>query len=139
MRRFILLADAHKALFLETDGLKISNVLGRHSIEELGITHNRPENKEGLNYKTSAGSHFFDPHSDAKEVERSQFAHKIGAMASEVVWNEKYDEVFIVAEPKMLGELKSHLTDFTRERVTKEISKNLLKEDLDKIQATIFA
>lgn len=139
MRRFILLADSHNALFLATEGLKITSVLGRYSLEELGLTHNRPENKEGLNYKTSAGSHFFDPHSDAKAVERAQFAHKIGAIASKIVWDEKYDEVYIVAEAKMLGELKLHLTDFAIKRITKELSKNLLKEDLDKIRAEIFA
>lgn len=69
--------------------------------------------------------HAMEPPTDPKEVEKQRFAREL-ASTLETASNEgRFARLMLVAPPKMLGELRDVLPEKVKEKIVKEVDKDL--------------
>lgn len=85
-----------------------------------------------------AGRHAKEPRVSAKKQEESEFAREICRHIEQGRTAEKYDRLVLVAAPEFLGLLRQHLTTEAARRVTREIHKNLVRDDADAIRSELL-
>ena len=106
--RLIILANHREARFFKAKGLKIQNSFPLKNMKNENEGSHEPNTlHNGYAQKLSTPSHFLDPHSAAKEVEKEQFAREVATEALKLATD--YDEIILACEPKMLGLLKRNL------------------------------
>lgn len=71
------------------------------------------------------GRHAMEPDTDPKRVEKEKFAYRVAELLEQGLNDGRYGELLLVAEPRMLGHLREALPKRVRERITKEIDRDL--------------
>lgn len=85
--------------------------------------------------RSGAGGHSYTDETRIKGHELTVFAKQI-AEQLETADNEKaFSHLLLVASPKMLGELRSHLPERIKEKIVFELDKNLTQEEPAEIRA----
>lgn len=135
---FILIMDAHHARLYEAKGKKILGKVGDFSLSDFNDEHARPERRSSYYQKQGSPSHFFDPHSEIKGIEREQFAADILERIVSYINGKDCKGLIIAAEPKMLGALRKKLAINASVKVLKEISKDLTHLDEHTLPESIF-
>jgi protein required for attachment to host cells len=107
--KLIVLVSLTKAILYEAKGLKI---IPKARYMALKIyKHIGSEKKDGFFGKRSLQSGFFDPHTAPQDITykeaAQQIAHKIETEAP------KYNELIIIANPKLIGHIKQSLKQHT--------------------------
>lgn len=136
--KLIVVADAKQAEFYKAVGLKITHKENTLHLEDVVATHKRQDLKQGFNKKGSSPSHFFDPHTEADEIERKEFGRKLTNELNILCNKEKYDELILIATPKILGEIRANLDKQLKNILTKEIAKELVGSDTVVLEQQIF-
>ncbi|AIF80637.1 hypothetical protein I862_00360 [endosymbiont of Acanthamoeba sp. UWC8] len=137
--KLIVVADAKNAIFYKAVGLKVTEQNSQINADEFNIAHKHPPRREGFNHIGSTPSHYFDPRSEFKSLERDDFCKEVVNHIDSVCNHEKFDELIIVAEPKTLGDIRSNLNPKLKTLVTKEISKDLIHADKISIENHVFS
>lgn len=75
------------------------------------------------------GRHAMDPPTSYQELERQAMAADVAAVVHAAIDDFEIDRLVLIAEPKVLGELRSALRKSARERVVLEIDKHLTRID----------
>jgi protein required for attachment to host cells len=137
--KLIALASSTKIVLYEASGVKVTKKLEELPIAEVHNHHNL-EKSQSYYGKKSAPLSLFEPHTSAKDIEYNEAARRISAILEEKIQNNivNYNKLIIAAEPKMLGELRQTLSNNVQKIIYKEISKNLIKEDIKFIEKSIF-
>jgi len=103
------------------------------------VADNRPSgdigsDRPGRSFDSAGqGRHSMQPSSDPHQYAQAEFARDIAKLLEEKRGQKAYDQIIIIAAPKMLGELRSALDPSTSRLVVGEIDKDLTKlavEDL---------
>jgi len=86
-------------------------------------------------YGVSAG----EPHHTPKEIDHQNSA-KIICEYLDKLFAERpdYKELIISAEPKTLGYIREHLSKALKKKITKEIHKDLIHQNIETIEHAIF-
>ncbi|GBD43918.1 hypothetical protein HRbin40_01401 [bacterium HR40] len=71
------------------------------------------------------GRHAMEPDTDPKRVEKEKFAFRISELLEEGLNNGQYGELVLVAAPRMLGDLRTALSDRVRSCIVEEVDKDL--------------
>ena len=82
--------------------------------------------------------HAMEPPTDPKKHEADAFARQIAEQLERARGEGLYEELVVVAPPKFLGLLRQRLSDSTRMVITKEIHKNLTREDAESLKQAIL-
>ncbi len=138
MKKLILVADGGSAAFYEAVGLKVKKLLEKIVASQIEPPHKRQDLHTGYTKKPRLPSRFYDPHNDARDIERDHFARYL----VEKVSDKKAHELILVAEPKMLHLLRVHLAHLAKEmrpEVIKEISKDLTQASREEIEKHVFS
>lgn len=84
--------------------------------------------------KGGAGNHAFQEKVEPKQQKIIEFAKRIAEYLDDVRKENKLGKLLLIAAPEFLGELRNHLSDETREKVTFELDKNLAHHDEEDIR-----
>jgi protein required for attachment to host cells len=76
----------------------------------------------------------FDPHDVLVERFARRLVHRLESDRKRGL----YEELIVIAGPKFLGVLRSQLTGMLRERLTREIARDLVRAEIDQIRRTAF-
>lgn len=136
--KIIALANANKIVFYEAKGLGI--VKGPYHVElESTNKKSRNEKRQGFFQKGSLPGSFFDPHTAAKDLEHNNRAKEISKHLEEKLAKD-YNELIILADPKLLGYIKQNLKPGTKKHA-KFIAKDLTNEcdNIEHIKQVIFS
>ena len=76
-------------------------------------------------------------HTEPKTREAHDFARELANYLNTARANAEFEWLSIVADPSFLGILREHLDDHTRERIQREVNKNLTHESAEKIAKVI--
>ena len=107
-KKLLLVADSKIAKFYFAEGFEIKTLIKEVNIEELEIHHDRQTKKTGRFRKSSgSGPRFFDPHSDAKDLDRKEFCKEIIQQTLDILSEVHYDQLILVCGPKMLGDFRN--------------------------------
>lgn len=85
----------------------------------------------------TAGEYANDEPTDPKTTEARQFARDISQQLRESRVAGSFRHLVLVAEPKFLGLLRKSLDPGTRDLVTAEVAKNLVRESAEGIARTV--
>jgi protein required for attachment to host cells len=131
----ICIADGERARIFINDGTPDSPKL--RLIEEMTqqnpLNHERGGERPGR-LNDSIGFHKSAVEAtDQHRLAKMRFAAEIAARLGHMYDSEAYRDLFLVASPAVLGELRQHLRKDVAERVTSEIAKDLTKHPVVEI------
>ena len=75
--------------------------------------------------------HTYSPHEDYKDAEKKEFIKKISDIINENL--NEYDCLVLIAPAERLGEIRGYLQSSVKEKITREINKDLVKAPLEKV------
>lgn len=81
--------------------------------------------------------HAMELPTDPKRVEKQRFAHRIAELLEQALDEGRYEELVLVAAPRMLGELRECLSERVRETVRQEIDKDLTPLEHAELEAQL--
>lgn len=85
--------------------------------------------------RVGSGRHAMEPRSERRAIARERFAAEI-AETLRGGWQEgRFDNLYVIAEPKMLGVLRDILDPTLRKHLAGEVPGNLVTEPVDTIRA----
>jgi protein required for attachment to host cells len=114
----------------------------KHSLKELkGFTHSTSRNHKsqlsGSQQKESRHSQLTDLHDTHKDHERTEFARSLSQHLNNARTKGKFKKLILMSPPKFLGDLRKNLGHETNKHVVTAIDKNLVRHDVQDIQAHI--
>lgn len=80
------------------------------------------------------GQHQADPQTNTSEKHATRFAKELADYLQHKRADDAFTDLIIVAEPKLLGRLRSHLDQPTTQLVSHSIDKNWAKHDVRQIE-----
>lgn len=127
-KTWIVVADGARARILANEGggsgLALVRELewppARKPTRELGVE------KPGRTFESAdTARHAMEPRVDWQEFEKQRFAHRIARLLERAAGDRQFDELVLIAPPRMLGEFRNTLDKATRAHVSAEIPKDL--------------
>lgn len=137
--RLIVVADHEKAQLFRAKGRKIHELINQITNEEAGSC--QPcSRREGLSQHMGGTGHFFNPHTQIKDVEKETFARHISKIVYNKMNTSSFEEIILVAEPRLLGLLRKSLKHYyTHVPVHKELSLAVTHLEMKELEDKIFA
>ena len=80
------------------------------------------------------GAHAYEEKIEPKKQEMIEFAKRIADYLDDVRKTNKLNKLLIVAAPAFMGELRTHLSNETREKIVFELDKNIAHESVEDIR-----
>ena len=102
-------------------------------LHEQNMTSDLPGKDSGNN----GGSHAFQDKTDPKKQEMIDFSKRVADYLDEARKTNKLNKLHIIAAPAFLGELRSHLTKETGDRVVFTLDKNLVRHSEEDIRSQL--
>jgi protein required for attachment to host cells len=137
-KKLIIIIDKNHLRLFEGIGFKITK-----QINEIQVEHKHPHPGLRQSFRgnsVSAAAHFFDPHTDADEVELEEHAKTIiEHLKAFYSQTNEFASAILVAAPKMLGLVRKNLDQKIKNIITKEIPKDLSYHDKTQIEKIVFA
>ena len=81
--------------------------------------------------------HITDPREGQKKHEEIFFARNLSGWVDEALKRDAFDQLVLVAAPRMLGDMRAQLSDHVRARIIGEIAKDLTNMPLSDIKRTL--
>ncbi|MDX1430868.1 MAG: host attachment protein [Gammaproteobacteria bacterium] len=93
----------------------------------------------GRSFSSVGGSrHAMEPTTDPKRHEAGSFAAEIAGELDHARATGRFEELVLVAPPRFLGQLRECLSRTTLDAVSREIHKNLTREDAASVRRAIL-
>ena len=80
-----------------------------------------------------AGRHAMEPPSSYQDLERQSMAAEIGKRVADHFHADEVDRLVLIADPKLLGELRTSLDPAIRDRIALELGKHLTQATTDEL------
>lgn len=132
--KLIAVIDRFHLILYEAKGLKIQS--GPNSVELQFSKHHKKERHEGSFSKKSDPAGAFEPHTAPETIDEINSARLISHHLESIV--PKYSELIILAGPKMLGHMRQNAGLMSKQKITKEINKDMVLHSKEEIEKMIF-
>ncbi|MGE0667044.1 MAG: host attachment protein [Sphingomonadales bacterium] len=143
IKSWIAVADSAKARIYSTTGqglkLKLVNELDSEAARRL--TQDLVTDKPGRSFSSASPRRAgMEPHSDPQDVEKHKFVKDLVGYLDAAALRGKFDELFLVAAPRTLGEIRKlsngHITSRLKAELGKDLT-NVPEPELPKHLATL--
>ena len=129
--KLVAIVDKNHVIFYEAEGLKIKSKINSIDLQE--------DKHQGFLKKESDTGGYFHPHTDPKELDDQNAAKKITELLENMMQNGKYKELLIACSPRMLGYVRQYASSHLKDKIVKEIDKDLVHETQSSVEKRIFA
>jgi protein required for attachment to host cells len=133
---WVVVADGKKVLFLHNQGdeaILDLRVRGER-VQDNPSTREQGEQRPGRAYASVGGSRSAMGQTDWHQIAEDKFAAEVARDINEAALGKAFEHLVIVAPPKVLAELRTHLRKETRDRLVAEIDKDLTNHPVEEIQ-----
>jgi protein required for attachment to host cells len=129
---YIVVADSHFARIFSKVNKQSPLELVHHLAADLDLK----EHKKPSKTYSDGGSlrHAIEPHTDPKEVEQQHFVHEVVSFIDHAFKQNEFEDLILIAPPKMLGVLNNDLDDQLLKRVVKKIDKNITEMKINELE-----
>ena len=137
---WILVANQAEAQIYSAGQIRGNLVLVDTLTHEEGAARARDLNSDApgrVHDRMGSARHSMEPDTGVKEESRRRFVKKIVELLESANFRGDYDRLVLLAAPAMLGVIRKTLTSKLTKAVIKEIPKDVIGQDLDKIQAQL--
>lgn len=124
--RLVLIVDAKCAKFFHTKNFKMKGEVHLSKIDDFDISHK-------VHSVSAAGSPILDT-GHAKELDRKDFCKKVMRVVQDEYHEHKFEELIIIAGPKILGDLRANMPKELKHLHIQEIHKDLTHFSKEKIE-----
>ncbi len=135
-KTWILVADAGRARVLAQRTRSSDLVL----VDGMDLTHPNPKSSvmgsDSLPRtfdSVGPGRHAIEPRSDPHRAEKRNFAKELSGLLDDGLAAAAYDQVFIIAPPRMMGDLHEFLSDKVKHAVVGELLLDLAHAPIGEI------
>lgn len=137
---WVLVADSGKALFLENVGDEVHPhlVVRRKAEQENPADSEQGADRPGRMPDTGVGQRSALQETDWHELEKARFADDLAERLYARAHRGDYARIHLVAEPQTLGRLRKAIHKEVASKVQSEISKDLTREPLDKMETRLI-
>lgn len=126
---WVVVADGARARILSAD----RRARRLTPLEELASeaarrkTSEQVSDRQGRAFESSSPGHRsgMEPRTDPQRHEQVVFARQVAQKLAEAAQAQRFDELYLVAAPKALGDLRDALTDEVRARIVGELDRDL--------------
>jgi protein required for attachment to host cells len=138
---WVFVGDGQKALFLINEGDEKFPNLRRLSVEE----HRDPPSREqgsdapGRAFSSVGEIRSAMGQTDWHELEKERFAATIAARINKAAQSEEFNQLVIVAPPKVLGDLRGEFGKETEAKIVAEVPKDLTHHTIAEIERLLTA
>lgn len=137
-KTWFLIADGARARLLRNDGpgTRLVPATDEEYVAPAVHGHSRDlkSDKPGRAFDTAGGRpHAIEPHHDAHDYEKRQFARRIAQVLDEHAGRKAIERLVIAAPPKTLGDLRAALSPHVAALVVAELPKDLTHVPADKL------
>ena len=129
--RLVLIVDAKCATFFHTKSFKMKGEIHLSKIADFEISHKPPHSINGATVKQD---HMVDQKGHAKELERKDFCKKVLHAVQDELHHNIFEELIIIAGPKILGDLRAMMPKELKHLQIQEIHKDLTHFSKEKIE-----
>jgi protein required for attachment to host cells len=135
----ILVGDGRKALFLRNKGapthveLTVEQVLQHADLRTREQGTDRPGRYRGSDGVSKSAFEEVDWHQLAED----RFAAEIGGALNRLAHENRFDQLILVAPPKVLGAVRTQLSKETSAKVVAEVPKDLTSHPIPEIGRTL--
>ena len=142
MKSMIVVADSARARIFTADSAHsplneietMAHPEGR--MHEQDMVSDLPGKDSG---KGGGGDHSFQETIEPKEQEMIMFAKRVADYLEDTRKANKLDKLILVAAPAFLGELRTHLSNETSEKIVFELDKNIAHHSVEDIRKHLSA
>jgi protein required for attachment to host cells len=136
---WVLVGDGRRALFLENHG--DPDLLDLHVIEarveDNPATRDQGTDAPGRAFASRGGPRSSLETTDWHELEKERFADRIAETINKAAETGEMKEVVLIAPPRVLGELRKHLSLKAQAKVKGEIDKDLTRHPISEIEKAL--
>ncbi len=139
---WIVIADGARARFFKANGAlkNVSPALNEELIADRRASREINADRPGRTKDRMAqGRHAYEPPTDPHENEQAELAREVARLLDAERKKRSFDELFLIAPPKMLGRLREAMNAETRRLVVREVDKDFSKLALHEIPARLAA
>lgn len=125
--RWIIVTDAGRARVFELDskGALVRTPI-REMEAEIAPSREIGSDRPGRAFDSAGqGRHAEEPRTDPHRYEKRRFAHEVAAFLEDERKHDVVGQLFIVAPPQMLGDLREEFTDELKKLIKSELAKDL--------------
>ena len=138
---WVLVADGEKALFLEnvTDAEDPHLQVWREEEQDNPPTREQAANRRGRQQESVGSRRTAYEDTDWHELAKERFADDLAEILYAKAQAQTFEQLVIVAAPKILGELRDKLHQEVTRRVVGEVDKNLTNHPVNEIEDILKA
>jgi protein required for attachment to host cells len=139
-KTWVLVANQAEARIYSADRVPHNLILVETLIHEEGAAHARDLTSDApgrVHDRMGSARHSMEPDTGVKEEGRRRFVKKMVVRLESAHLCGDYDRLVLLAAPAVLGVIRKTLSSKLTKAVIKEISKDVIGQDLDKIQAQL--
>jgi protein required for attachment to host cells len=138
--KLVAVINSVKLILYKAQGIKIIEEIANFPIVSEKHHHHNQEKTESHYQKKSTPGSLFEPHSTPKDLEYYEAAKKASEILEKKInGDSEYNQLIIVAEPKILGYVRQSISNNLKKIIYKEIVKNLVGRNVKIIEQTIFS
>ena len=137
----ILVGDGRKALFLRNHGAQTHVELAVERVfkQDDPPTRDQGTDRPGRNRGGDGVSRSAFEETDWHQLAEDRFATEIGKTLNRLAHENRFNHLILVAPPKVLGVVRTHLDKETSSRVVAEVHKDLTSQPIAEIARTLSA
>ena len=131
-KEWVLVADGSKAKILKRENHSLVHVFPTYHAEEIVTPLDKDSRRLGrVKESHEVTRHAYSPHEDYKDSEKKKFIRKISDIINDNL--KEYDRLVVIASAERLGEIREYLLDPVKDKITREINKDLVKAPLEEV------
>jgi protein required for attachment to host cells len=136
---WVLVADGEKALFLRNhqDTREYDLRVVWHTHSESPASHAQGSDRPGRTSVPSSPRRAALQEADWHQLGEDRFAAKVAAILNHAAQDNAFEEIVLIAPPRVLGELRTELTSQAMKKVVAEIPKTLTNHPIEKIESLL--
>ena len=131
-KEWILVADGSKAKILKRENHSLVHVFPTYHVDDMVAPLDKDSSRLGrVQESHEITRHAYSPQEEYKDIRKKEFIKKMSEIMNKNLT--EYDRLVIIAPAERLGEMRVHLTDAAKEKVIREIDKDLVKASLEDV------
>ncbi|MBY0462607.1 MAG: host attachment protein [Alphaproteobacteria bacterium] len=131
-KQWVLVADGSRAKILKRENHSLIHAFPTYHAADMVSPLDKDSKRLGrVKESHETLKHTHSPHQDYKDAGKKEFVRKISGIINGNL--NEYDHLVLIAPAERLGEIRGYLQGSVKEKITREINKDLVKAPLEEV------
>jgi protein required for attachment to host cells len=130
-KELVLVEDGSRAKILKRENHSLVHAFPTYHADQMINPMDKDSKIGKIKESHEVTGHAYSSHEEYKDVEKKEFIRKISDIINRNL--KEYDCLVLIAPAERLGEIRGYLQGSVKEKITREINKDLVKTPLDEV------